>query len=360
MRRLLVYLFCLCNVLVYGQDPQFSIFYGTPMSINPAYTGNFNGNFRVSAQYRDQWNSVLAGESTAAFRTAVVNLEARTNRGIDEHDFVAVGINGYYDIAGQSNFSNTAVGINLAYRKSLDEHGDHFLAVGGNFGMIQKKINLNGLTWGNQWNGLSYDAGIDAQELTNLDDNLISYDISAGLAWGYNIYGTRNRFFAGLGVLHINQPRQSFYLRESQDLAVAYPMRINANFGAGIQLGSSMDFLPKVLYARQGASQQILAGADFRFLIDPADPFSNSFYIGALTRVVGGDANIKNSSDYNLESMIASVRFDFNDFEVGAAYDFTVSQLKNAARFQGGFELYLNYVFKLQTSPIRKIYCPKF
>ena len=35
---------------IVAQDPHFSIFYGVPIGINPAFTGNFNGNFRVSAQ----------------------------------------------------------------------------------------------------------------------------------------------------------------------------------------------------------------------------------------------------------------------------------------------------------------------
>jgi len=40
-----------------AQDPHFSQYYFTPLEVNPALTGIFEGKYRASMSYRDQWSS---------------------------------------------------------------------------------------------------------------------------------------------------------------------------------------------------------------------------------------------------------------------------------------------------------------
>ena len=47
----------LINVLV-AQDPHFSQFYASPLTLNPALTGKFDGTFRLAANYRNQWPGI--------------------------------------------------------------------------------------------------------------------------------------------------------------------------------------------------------------------------------------------------------------------------------------------------------------
>jgi hypothetical protein len=44
--------------LTQGQDLHFSQFYEFPLLRNPALAGIFNGNFRFTGAYRNQWQSV--------------------------------------------------------------------------------------------------------------------------------------------------------------------------------------------------------------------------------------------------------------------------------------------------------------
>jgi type IX secretion system PorP/SprF family membrane protein len=357
---IIIILFVVSWVGLSAQDPHFSVFYGVPIGVNPAYTGNFNGNFRVSAQYRDQWNSVLTGEAISAYRTAVASFEARTNKGIDENDFVGMGAYFLYDVAGQSRLSNTKFGLSAAYRKALDQYGDHFITIGGQVAANQKKISLKDLTWGTQWNGTRYDETLPGQS-GNLDDNIVFYDISTGISWGYNKFGTRNRFSAGLGLLHINQPKESFFRSGTANLTTAQiPMRINLNVGAGIQMATSLDIMPKMLFMKQGQNMETMFGTDVRMIFDPSDENSNSFYVGAMMRVVGGSSTVQNGKSLNMESVIATARMDYNNIEMGVAYDINVSDLSPATKFQGGFELYINYVFRIKNTRQRRMFCPKF
>jgi type IX secretion system PorP/SprF family membrane protein len=361
MQKIKIIILCVVSwVGLSAQDPHFSIFYGVPIGINPAYTGNFNANFRVSAQYRDQWNSVLTSEAISAYRTSVASFEARTNKGIDENDFVGMGAYFMYDVAGQSRLSNTKIGLSAAYRKALDQYGDHFISIGGQVASTQKRINTKDLTWGTQWDGTQYD-GSRYSESPLLDDNLVFYDFSTGLSWGYNLFGTRNRFFAGLGLLHINEPKESFFRTGAASSTTArVPMRINFNAGAGIQVASSLDVMPKLIYMKQGQNTETMVGADLRVLLDPSDENTNSVYFGMLTRVVGGSSDVLNGKSLNLESVVATARIDYNSFEIGAAYDVNVSDLTVATKYQGGFELYMNYVFRISNNRQKRLFCPKF
>jgi hypothetical protein len=137
-------------------------------------------------------------------------------------------------------------------------------------------------------------------------------------------------------------------------------MKINFNIGAGIQLSERIDVMPKFLYMKQGQNMESIFGSDVRFVFDPDDPMGNSFYVGLLGRMVGGDPQLPNSSGINFESLIATARVDYNNLEIGAAYDFGVSQLKNYISYQGGFEVYFNYTFKIESNSQRKMFCPKF
>ena len=41
-----------------AQDPNFSQFFASPLTLNPALTGKFDGTFRLAGNYRNQWPSI--------------------------------------------------------------------------------------------------------------------------------------------------------------------------------------------------------------------------------------------------------------------------------------------------------------
>ena len=48
----------LYSTVLKAQDPEFSQFYNSPLTMNPSLTGAFNGSIRLHANYRDQWRSI--------------------------------------------------------------------------------------------------------------------------------------------------------------------------------------------------------------------------------------------------------------------------------------------------------------
>ena len=51
-------LLLLVTDVVSAQDPSFSQFFASPLTLNPALTGKFNGDLRVAGNYRNQWPTV--------------------------------------------------------------------------------------------------------------------------------------------------------------------------------------------------------------------------------------------------------------------------------------------------------------
>ena len=59
MRKYFVFIFALMLTgIAQAQDPHFSQFFASPLTLNPAFTGKFDGQWRLAANHRDQWPSI--------------------------------------------------------------------------------------------------------------------------------------------------------------------------------------------------------------------------------------------------------------------------------------------------------------
>src|SRR6266516_4793846 len=98
MKKLLSTLvICVALVMVsIAQDPNFSQFFASPLTLNPALTGKFDGVYRIAINYRNQWPTIFN-----AFRTYTVSADMGIlkNR-IPEYDQFGVGVIGFADEAG--------------------------------------------------------------------------------------------------------------------------------------------------------------------------------------------------------------------------------------------------------------------
>src|SRR5579863_8951550 len=97
------YLACLFVALVSGakaQDIHFSQYYASPLSLNPALTGNVNGVFRASFNYRNQWFNIPTLNSIAPYQTYQASFDMPLLRDRLGNDGFGVGAMFYNDKAG--------------------------------------------------------------------------------------------------------------------------------------------------------------------------------------------------------------------------------------------------------------------
>ena len=67
MRKTVIIFYFLMSFLAQGQDVHFSQFYNSPLTINPANVGAFNGDIRAHSNYRNQWSSIQSAYKTYSF-----------------------------------------------------------------------------------------------------------------------------------------------------------------------------------------------------------------------------------------------------------------------------------------------------
>src|ERR1700733_16253646 len=78
---------------VRGQGPAFSQFFASPLTLNPALTGKFNGVVRVAGNYRDQWPAI---DNAFITSTASVDMPILRNR-LPENNTLGIGLMGMTD-----------------------------------------------------------------------------------------------------------------------------------------------------------------------------------------------------------------------------------------------------------------------
>src|SRR5919202_543483 len=101
----------------WAQDPNFSQFFASPLTANPAFTGKFDGLYRVAGNYRNQWPTI-----NNAFTTATLSFDADILKDrIPEFDQFGVGIMAFSDKSGNGILQNNYAAISTAYHKCLDE-----------------------------------------------------------------------------------------------------------------------------------------------------------------------------------------------------------------------------------------------
>jgi type IX secretion system PorP/SprF family membrane protein len=341
MRTTFLTLLLLCAAgIVKAQDPHFSQFFASPLTLNPAFTGKFDGNVRVAGNYRNQWPTI-----NRAFQTATVAVDFPILKNVvDEFDRFGVGIMGYTDKGADGAISFNYFSLSTAYHKALDEDGYKQLGLGFQGTYSNMLINTSKLTFENQLDLNGSWTRPSGETFDNVSLNKSYFDLNAGLIYTQSTTD-RNNYYAGVSLYHINRPDQTFnagpaYL--NYNLAMRTTFHAGGYFAAG---ETSTVHLSALYSAQAGASETVLGGAvqlstaDLNTTDNPV-----SLYAGAWLRL--GDA------------FIPYVGLEYGSVRFGATYDINTSDLKAASQSRGGIELSLIYIAKTPGS--KGVPCPKF
>jgi len=319
---------------VYAQDPHFSQFFSSPLTLNPAFTGKFDGNYRISGDYRNQWATIYNAFTTS---TASADFHIMQNH-IAANDNWGLGFMAYNDnsAAGAVNFNYAT--ISTAYHKGLDEEGYHQISAGFQLTYSNMVINTSNLKFEDQLTSVGF-TGVTSEIFSGstLKSNYV--DVNAGVL--YNASSTdRNNYYIGVSLYHINRPRQQF-------TGGLYTLNPRATLHAGTYFPIGQDNITLHLSGLQsfqgGASETVLGGA-VQFAVNNSAEKPVSFYAGSWIR-------------FN-DAIIPYVGLEYGGFRLGSTYDVTTSSLKPASLSQGGIEMSLIYIYK--ASGEKPINCPKF
>jgi len=315
-----------------AQDPHFSQFFASPLTLNPAFTGKFDGSWRLAANHRDQWPSIPKAYVTTS---ASFDFPILTSK-IPEGDVFGIGLSGVSDASANSQLKLNYGSASLSYHKALDENGYNTIGAGFQGTYSSMTLDVSKLTFEDmlRQNGFT---GTTNDILTN-GNNQSYVDVNAGLLFSGSTNG-ENNYYLGASMYHINRPKVSF-----KDKSWYLSGRVTIHGGASLPVSDVVTVNASVIHQIQNkASETVLGGA---VALNANGDMSNptNVYIGSWMRL--GDA------------LIPYIGLEFGGLRIGASYDINISSLKAATGNRGGSEI--SIIFIKRPAEVKGIPCPKF
>ena len=318
-----------------AQDPNFSQFFASPLTLNPAMTGKFDGAYRVAGNYRNQWPTILDAFVT---KTASVDFGILKNR-ISDIDQMGVGILAVTDRAGDGVLVTNYAGLSFAYHKGLDENGLHQIGAGFQTTYVNKRLDITKVKFGDQLTPLGF-TNPTSEIFDNSQINVSFVDVNAGILYNGSTNGYNN-FYIGASLYHINRPKETF-----QGGQYLLATRATLQAGGKIPIGSYNALHLSANHSIQANASNTTVGGAFSYNVNNSDENPTNFYIGAWYR-------------FN-DAAIPYVGLEFNGLQIGVTYDANTSSLRPASNTRGGMELSLIYIKKPVDPNAKKLNCPRF
>lgn len=317
--RAMVSAFCLLNsAFLFAQDIHFSNWTMSPLNVNSANAGMFDGDGRLIFNYRNQWKTVKVPYNTISFG-GDFNLKKSLVKGTKE----AVGLILNHDGAGDGNYTITDVKIPINHKLSFIKDTSLTIAVGIMPGVTSVGVNANNLSYDKQWDGDSYNEGLANGE-NFARQNKIFADVSLGTVIQKQI-NQKIKVNAGYSINHINKPNISFYNTPGVVLQPRHMEQAQLQFS----FNNISSIMVEYYAQQQQAFRENLAGLSYYYTIDPKS--NATLNVGVLTRL--GDA------------FITTLGLQYNSMRLQASYDYNYSQFKKATGGRGAFEISLIYIY---------------
>ncbi len=324
----MVLLACVLGTTVRAQvDPHFSQYYIQPMTMNPAFTGAFDGDYRVSGIFRSQYGNTLNTEGISAEKT--------TNKNAN------LGFNLINQTSNDGAYSFTNGYLTFAYTGvRFGKNADHYLVMAMQMGFISRKFDITKMSFGSQWvSGIGYDASNPSNE-TFLKPQVTSFDAGAGIAYYDATPNKTATFFGGFSAYHITQPDNPYLSDQAQSkLDIRYSLQ------AGVRITASdlVSVIPTAIYMKQGDAEEKMGGVYFQVYANE----NTDVMFGTYYRI--GDA------------FVPFAGFYYKGLTFGMSYDVDASAKSAAGSKGNSLELSISYVGKRKSSMgVSRFYCPRF
>jgi type IX secretion system PorP/SprF family membrane protein len=311
----------------FAQDIHFSQFNMSPLNLNPAFTGFYDGEYRFGANYRTQWRTVPVPYNTfsgmADLRKPFTKIQG---------DYTGIGFLFNNDISGDGHYGTTQLYIPLSYIKKIKNDSTLLLSFGLQPGISNIGFRTNKLTYDNQYDGDAYNPALSSGE--NYAQQARTYfDVNSGIAAQYLIK-QRASVTAAFNFSHLTHPRVSYYKNDEIRLDLKSAAYLNFTYPVSLNL----DLVTDVLFESQGKYRETVVGERVNYWINSKE--NQSVNAGLYYRT--GDA------------VIARLGYEHKAWQFGMSYDVNTSGFKAATNKKGAIEFSLIYIFRKD-----KLFVPK-
>lgn len=329
-----IIIFLLSDLASKAQDIHFSQFNGSLLNLNPAFTGFFNGDYRVGAIYRTQWSAVPVPYNTISFSG-----ETRIRPMMERRDMMGIGVVFNNDKAGDTRYRTNQLYVHGSYIYPVKEDSSLLVSAGLNLGYCSVGFDYDKMTFDNQYDGLKYNNSTPSgEQFQYFNDNFL--DINLGFAAQY-ILNRQQRFVFGMSFQHLSAPNISYQGNDVSKLD-----RKLGFYGQYVRpLNKKVDLVAELMYNRQGKYNELVPHASLKY-------YTNK---DANQSISGG------ISARAVDAFIVRGGYTYKNLQAGISYDINYSRFTAATNRRGAFEIYIIHIFfkKYQTI-IKKKPCPIF
>ncbi len=341
MKKALLIVFLLVTSLGFtslqAQDIHFSLFNYSPMTLNPALTGGYEGSFRVGGIYRDQYRKALG---SGAFTTPMFYADAPVLLiGKKQRDWIGFGIMAYQDKAGIVGLQTGSFLLSVGLHHVMDKAGKTVLSFGLQGGAVQRKVDLSsaGINFGDEYNSLNGEFDISGAEGgPGMDGN--AFDLNAGLGLKSKVSEVLS-YNLGVSLGHILKPNLSVLGANDANL----DMRLQGHAQLEYDIKPRFRFSPTLYYTNLNKANQVQLQAWGGYKLKADQDIRLNFGLGYRFKDAG-------------ELLLG---IDVKGLKVALSYDMTFSDLRNV-RTGGAFEIGASYIARNYKQPVVKtvILCP--
>jgi type IX secretion system PorP/SprF family membrane protein len=331
MRILLVFLFVFSLSDVFSQDVHLSQFYNSDHFLNPAKVGDYDGDFRATLDYRNQWRQI----DKQPISTYMLSFDHMFM--IKRHEFDA-GIFAVSDRFSGSEFNvisnsnvdyfvnNTKLLATIATDYYLKENKFRF---GIQAGMAMSATDPQNQSYDNQWVYVlgDFDKLLSSKEVINISMKRY-FDLNIGVEWSRKMGSFEPKI--GFSLHHVNRPKESFWDNSTERLRARKVFFAETYY----QISQKYSLHPKFLMMWTTKTNDMVLGANVSMKLDDKTiPF------------VYGGLHYRHGVVRIFDAIIPTIGTKYKKIDVALSYDINLSSLsKNTySNRKGSFELSLIY-----------------
>lgn len=308
----------LSNNAASAQDPNFSQFIASPLSINPALTSNGESSWRAMSNVRTQWVGI-----GSSYITQSLSVDGKLKK-LDDDNYLGIGGMVIAEKAMDGIFKSTYININTAYHLSLDNKGNG-LAVGLGYINNNTRIDFSQLSFDQQLSSIGFDRTLPAGE-PSLSNATSFSSACAGIMYTYDNDNT----FLNLGAAGYRFVKSNRSVLDDKTQYISPRYDIHADFGTA--LNERVNLNVSAVHMMQNGTSNAAIGTSFG-LVQNANDFNSEqlrmLNLGMFYKI--GTA------------IIPYVGYNYNAFQFGFSYDVNVSSVKSGSMSARSFEISFMY-----------------
>ncbi len=316
---------------VFAQDPIFSQFYSSPLSVNPALAGNGDANWRFVANRRSQW----IGEGLDPLTTTSVSFDGKIfKQEGKEANYIGGGFLFLQDRGLGGAYKSNSFHFIASSHVSLDEDDRHGLSVGLSGSYSNTLIDFSQLSFSEQLASSGFNRALPTNEpyLSNIKPY---FSLAAGVNYNYSDE-TSNFDIGAAGYRFLKTNRSA--LNDPNQLD---PPRYNIHADYQTFLSSKVVFNSNALYVLESNLNSYTVGVNFGFIVDEAEELPTVLNAGLWYR--------------GNEAIIPYVGMVFKNLQAGLTYDINSGNGNSTSNLKT-FEFSL--IFRSHQRTSRPIPCP--